>query len=355
MTERPSLFDRLEDHGHEQVTYWSEPDVGYRGIIAVHDTSLGPAMGGTRFWDYPTEEEALADVLQLARAMTYKAAAAGLDSGGGKSVILGDNRRKERAALFRAHGRAVESLGGRYIAAEDVGTSVDDMEFVREETRFVTGLHGRSGDPSPLTAFGTLQAIRAAATEVYGDGSLGGTRVTVQGLGSVGYHLCELLTEEGARLTVTDIDQPRIDQVTRLFSAKAVAPDQIYSVDADVFAPCALGSVLNDDTIPALKVGVVAGAANNQLAEPRHGDELQRRGILYAPDYVGNAGGLINIYGELHGWSLDQARKKVGEIFETLCRVFELARKGGMTPAVAADRLAEERLQAARVERRAAS
>ncbi len=347
------IFERLEEHGHEQVMFWSEPDVGYRGIIAVHDTSLGPAMGGTRFWHYDTEEEALVDVLRLARAMTYKAAAAGLDCGGGKSVILGDNRTKKRELIFRAHGRAVQAMGGRYIAAEDVGTSVDDMEFVRKETAFVTGLHGRSGDPSPLTAFGTLQAIRAAATEFYGDGSLDGTHITVQGLGNVGYHLCELLAEEGARLTVTDIDQARVERTIREFSAEGVAPDDIYGVDADIFAPCALGSVINDETIPLLKVDIVAGAANNQLAEPRHGDELHRRGILYAPDYVGNAGGLVNIYGELQGWDLDRAREKVSEIFGTMCRVFEIARRSDVTPSVAADRLAEERIRAAHEARRA--
>ena len=335
--------------------FWSEPAVGYRGIIVIHDTALGPAMGGTRFWDYQSEWEALVDALRLARAMTYKAAVAGLDAGGGKSVILGDNRTEDRELLFRAHGRAVQSLGGRYIAAEDVGTSVDDMEFVSMETEFVTGLSGRSGDPSPLTALGTLHGIRAAATEVYGDGSLAGTRVAVQGLGNVGYHLCELLAEEGARLTVTDIDEARVERVVSSFSAKAVVPGDIYSVDADIFAPCALGAVINDDTVPLLQVDIVAGAANNQLAEPGHGDQLQRRGILFVPDYIGNAGGLINIYGELRGWTLDRSRKKVGEIFETLCKVFELARGEGTTPAVAADRLAEQRIQAAHAQSGTAS
>ena len=355
LTDPLRIFDRLEDRGHEQVTFWSEPAVGYRGIIAIHDTSLGPAMGGTRFWSYATDDKALSDALLLARAMTYKAAVAGLEVGGGKSVILGDNRVTDREPIFRAHGRAVESLGGRYIAAEDVGTSVDDMEFVRQETQFVTGLHGRSGDPSPLTALGTLQAIRAAATEVYGDGSLNGTHVAVQGLGNVGFHLCELLADEGSRLTVTDIDQERVARVVDLFSADSVAPEDIYSVDADIFAPCALGAVINDDTVPRLKVDVVAGAANNQLAEPGHEHELQSRGILYAPDYVGNAGGLINIYGELRGWALDRSREKVEEIFGTLCKIFALAREDHTTPAAAADRIAEERIDAARARRASSS
>ena len=339
-----NIFDQLVDRGHEQVMFWSEPAVGYRGIIAIHDTSLGPAMGGTRFWNYANDDEAVADAILLARAMTYKAAVAGLDVGGGKSVIIGDNRISAREPLFRAHGRAIQSLGGRYIAAEDVGTSVDDMEVVRTETEFVTGLPGRSGDPSPLTALGTLQGMRAAAMELYGDGSLDGAHVAVQGLGNVGYHLCELLAAEGARLTVTDIDQTRIERVTRLFSAEAVAPPDIYAVDADIFAPCALGAVINDETIPRLKVEIVAGAANNQLAETRHGDDLQQRGILYAPDYVGNAGGLINIYGELHDWPQARSREKVDQIFGTLCRVFELSRSENTTPGGAADRIAENRL-----------
>ncbi len=342
------VFREIEARGVEQVVFWSEPAVGYRGIIAVHDTTLGPGMGGTRFWDYATDEDALRDVVLLARAMTYKAALAGLDSGGGKSVILGNNRRSDREALFLAHGRAVASLGGRYIAAEDVGTSADDMEFVRRETEFVAGLHGRSGDPSPLTAYGVAQAIRAAASERYGNGSLEGIRVSVQGLGNVGAHLCEILAEEGARLTVTDIDAGRVDRVVQRLRAEAAAPEDIYDVEADVFAPCALGGVINDETIPRLRVDIVAGGANNQLRERRHEGELRERGILYAPDYVGNAGGLISIYGERRGWSRERARGKVAEIFDTLCRVFGLARSEGTTPADAADRLAEERLSAAR-------
>ncbi len=342
------FFREIEALGVEQVAFWSEPAVGYRGIMAVHDTTLGPGMGGTRFWDYATDAEALRDVILLARAMTYKAAMAGLDSGGGKSVILGDNRRQDREALFLAHGRAVASLGGRYIAAEDVGTSAADMAFVRRETEFVAGLHGRSGDPSPLTAFGVAQAIRAAACERYGDGSLDGARVSVQGLGSVGAHLCEILAGEGARLTVTDIDAGRVERIVRRLGANAVAPEEIYDVEADVFAPCALGGVINDDTIPRLRVDIVAGAANNQLRERRHEVALRERGILYVPDYVGNAGGLINIYGERHGWSRQRARGKVTRIFDTVCRIFAFARSKATTPGAAADRIAEDRLAAAR-------
>ncbi len=342
------IFDVLAEQGHEQLVFWSEPELGYRGIIAIHDTTLGPALGGTRFWNYASDEEAVVDVLRLAQGMTYKAAIAGVNLGGGKSVIMGDNRARDREMIFRAHGRAVESLGGRYITAEDVGTSVDDMEFVRMETNSVVGIHGGSGDPSPVTAYGTYQGIRASAERVYGDPSLEGRHVTVQGLGHVGYHLCGFLSDEGARLTVTDIDEGRIARVRDDFGAQVVAPDDIYSLDADIFSPCALGSVVNDETLKVLKVDIVAGAANNQLAEPRHGQELHARKILYAPDYVINAGGLINVYGELNEWGAERSKRKAGEIFGTLLRIFELADAEGVPTAVAADRVARDRVLQAR-------
>lgn len=342
------IFSEIDAWGAEQVVFWSEPAVGYRGIIVVHDTTLGPGMGGTRYWNYETDEDALRDALLLARAMTYKAALAGLDSGGGKSVILGDNRRPDRDALFRAHGRAVASLGGRYIAAEDVGTSAEDMAIVLRETEFVAGLRDRSGDPSPLTALGVAEAIRAGASERYGDGSLDGLHVAVQGLGAVGSKLCSILAGEGARLTITDIDPARVQATVERLGVDAVAPGDVYDVEADVFAPCALGGVINDDTVPRLRAGIVAGAANNQLGKPRHEAALRERGILYVPDYVGNAGGLISIYGERHGWNRSRARRKVKEIFGTLCRIFALARREGTMPGAAANRLAENRLAAAR-------
>ncbi len=345
---RMKVFEHLATHGHEQIVFWSEPEIGYRGIIAIHDTTMGPALGGTRFWNYSSDEEAFVDVLRLSQGMTYKAAIAGVNLGGGKSVIIGDNRTRDREMIFRAHGRAVESLGGRYITAEDVGTSVDDMDYVRMETDSVVGLHEGSGDPSPVTAFGTYQGIRACAERRYGDASLAGRHVTVQGLGNVGYHLCAFLHEEGARLTVTDIDQDRIARVRDDFGAHVVAPDEIYAIDADIFAPCALGSVVNDDTLKVLKVDIVAGAANNQLARPRHGEILHERGVLYAPDYVINAGGLINVYGELHSWSPDRSKRKAGEIYNTLHRIFELAERDGLPTAQAADRVAEQRIQRTR-------
>lgn len=343
-----NIFEHLAEHGHEQVVFWSEPELGYRGIIAIHDTTLGPALGGTRFWNYASDAEALVDVLRLSEGMTYKAAIAGVNLGGGKSVILGDNRTRDREMIFRAHGRAVESLGGRYYTAEDVGTSVDDMEFVRMETDSVVGIYGGSGDPSPVTAFGTYQGIRACAERAWGTPGLEGKHVSVQGLGNVGYHLCAFLAEEGAKLTVTDIDSERVARAVEDFGAQAVEPDAIYSVDADIFAPCALGAVINDDTLEVLDVKVVAGAANNQLAETRHGQELHRREILYAPDYVINAGGLINVYGELNEWTADRSKRKAGEIHGTLLRIFELAENEGVPTAAAADRLAQDRIEKVR-------
>lgn len=338
------LFETLSEYGHEQIVFWSEPELGYRGIIAIHDTTLGPALGGTRFWNYASDEEAIVDVLRLSKGMTYKAAVAGVALGGGKSVIIGDNKTRDREMIFRAHGRAVESLSGRYITAEDVGTSVDDMEFVRMETDSVVGVYGGSGDPSPVTAFGTYQGIRASAERQFGSPSLEDKHVLVQGLGNVGYHLCGFLHDEGARLTVTDIDAERIRRVEQDFGATGMSPNEIYAVEADIYAPCALGATINDDTLKVLKVRVVAGAANNQLAETRHGDELHARGILYAPDYVINAGGLINVYGEIHDWTPERSKRKAGEIYGTLLRIFELAEDESVPTAVAADRIAEERV-----------
>jgi len=339
------IFELMGQHDHEQVVFCYEPAANYRGIIAIHNTTLGPALGGTRFWNYRSDKEALIDVLRLSRGMTYKAAVTGLNLGGGKSVIIGDPRTKDREAIFRAHGRFVESLKGRYITAEDVGVSVDDMDFVQMETEHVTGVAGRSGDPSPVTAYGVYQGIKAAAKERYGSDSLSGIRIAVQGLGHVGYHLCADLAAEGAQLFVTDIDDERIRRVVEEFGAERVAPERIYSVDAQIFAPCALGATVNDETIPQFKFEIIAGAANNQLAEARHGEELMRRGILYAPDYVINAGGLISVYGELHGWSAERAKRKAGEIYHTLGRLFDLAREQGIPTNVAADRLAERRIE----------
>src|SRR6059036_359098 len=259
--EATALFALLEEHEHEQVSLVYEPSSGYRGIIAIHDTTLGPALGGTRFWNYATDREALIDCLRLARGMTYKAAVAGLNLGGGKSVIIGDNKIRNREPIFRAHGRHVKALGGRYITAEDVGTSVGDMEFIKAETDHVTGLIGKWGDPSPVTAFGVYRGIKACAKHRYGSDSLAGKTVTVQGCGHVGYFLCKLLFDEGATLVVTDIDPQRVKAVVQDYRATAVTPDEIYGVEAHIFAPCALGGIINDETIPQLKVDIVAGGA----------------------------------------------------------------------------------------------
>jgi leucine dehydrogenase len=338
------LFGQMTEHGHEQVVLCHEPSCGYKGIIAIHDTTLGPALGGTRFWNYASDNEAIVDALRLSRGMTYKASVAGLNLGGGKSVIIGDPKTTRREAIFRAHGRFIESLGGRYITAEDVGTTVTDMDYVHMETQHVTGLPGTSGDPSPVTAFGTYRGMKAAAQTKLGSDSLRGKRISVQGLGSVGYYLCRHLAGEKAQLVVTDIDEERVNLVVQEFGAEPVAPDDIYEVDADIYAPCALGATINDETIPKLRVKIVAGAANNVLAEPRHGEILHESGILYAPDYVINAGGLINVYGELKGWSAEQAMRKAGEIYSTLLRLFELSEEEGIPTYRAADRIAERRI-----------
>jgi leucine dehydrogenase len=348
-TTRPQLqglFDRIAEMGHEQLVICSDPSVGYRGIIAVHSTTLGPALGGTRFWNYATDEEAIIDALRLARGMTYKNAVAGLNLGGGKSVIIGDNKATNREMLFRAHGRFVESLGGRYVTAEDVGTSTSDMDFVHMETDYVAGLAGRSGDPSPVTAHGVFRAIQASAKWRWGSDSLAGKTVAIQGCGHVGYYLAKELRAAGASLVVTDIDAERVKQVVAETGARAVEPGEIYGVKADIFAPCALGAIINDKTIPQLKVEIVAGAANNQLLEERHGEALEERGILYAPDYVANAGGVINVYSELAGWDAPRALRKADEIYSTILGVFEIAKADGIPTYEAADRLAERRLRA---------
>ncbi|HEX8726351.1 MAG TPA: Glu/Leu/Phe/Val dehydrogenase [Gemmatimonadaceae bacterium] len=340
------IFDTIAGMGHEQLVLCQDSASGYRGIIAIHSTTLGPALGGTRFWTYASDEDAIVDALRLARGMTYKNAVAGLNLGGGKSVIIGDNKTTDREMLFRAHGRFVESLGGRYITAEDVGTSTADMDFVHMETDYVSGLAGRSGDPSPVTAHGVFRAIQASAREKWGSDDLAGKTVSLQGCGHVGYYLARELHDAGAKLIVTDIDAERVKRVVSEFGARAVEADDIYTAEADIFAPCALGAVINDKTLPLLKVEIVAGAANNQLLEERHGDALEKKGILYAPDYVANAGGVINVYSELAGWTSERAFRKADEIYDTVLRVFHIAKHDKLPTYEAADRLAELRIKA---------
>jgi len=329
---------------HELVLIGRDDAVGYHGIIAIHSTALGPAIGGTRFWNYDSEEEALTDALRLSRGMTYKSALARLPLGGGKSIIIGNHSAHDRTALLRAHGRFVDTLKGRYVTAEDVGTSPADMEIVRLETQHVSGLLGRSGDPSPYTARGVYRAIQASHQFLLNTSKLSGLTVAIQGCGSVGYHLAKLLHEAGARLIASDVNSENLSRVVDEFGAEAVAPNEIFSVKADVFAPCALGGVLNDETIPQLKVQIVAGSANNQLLEERHGAMLRQRNILYAPDYVANVGGVLNGCTEVLGWKPEQALEKINAIYDTVLKIFQSAEEQGITPNEAADRLAEERL-----------
>jgi leucine dehydrogenase len=342
-------FEVIAQHGeHEQIVFCNNKDVGLKAIIAIHNTALGPALGGTRMWNYKSEDEALIDVLRLSKGMSYKAACAGLNLGGGKAVIIGDPKTQKTEGLFRAFGRFVNSLNGRYITAEDVGTTVREMEYVFMETPWVTGIpkaFGGSGDPSPYTAHGVLMGIKASVKFQYGKDDLKGIRVAVQGLGNVGYHLVEYLAKEGAVITVTDIDTEKVQKVAKQFNATPVAPDAIIGVDCDVFTPCALGAVINDQTITKLKAKVVCGGANNQLAEPRHGDMLREMGVLYAPDYVTNAGGLMNVFVELEGYSPDRALDKTIEVYHNLMRVFEIAKRDNIGTHTAADRMGEERIK----------
>ena len=325
------IIEKSTNSEHEKVLYAHDPDSGYRGFIAVHSTVLGPAIGGTRFWNYATEEEALTDVLRLSRGMTYKNALPGLPLGGGKSIIIGDNKTTDREALFRAHGRFVDSLGGLYITAEDVGTSPDDMEIVRRETRHVAGLLGGSGDPSPNTARGVFRAIQAATKFRWNTDEVSGLTVAVQGCGHVGYHLVKMLHEAGANLIVSDVNDENLARVVNEFAVVTVLPDEIFSVRADIFSPCALGGVINDLTISELKVQIVAGAANNQLLDEHHGEMLKERNILYVPDYVANAGGVFNGCTELLGWELARALRKVEEIYDSVLTIVENANSQGIT------------------------
>ncbi|MFK7885891.1 MAG: Glu/Leu/Phe/Val dehydrogenase dimerization domain-containing protein [Gammaproteobacteria bacterium] len=341
------IFDTLADYGHEQVVFFQYE--GLRAIVAIHSTVMGPALGGLRMWPYANDDDALRDVLRLSRGMTYKAAVSGLNLGGGKAVVIGDPEKDKSEALFRALGRFIGSLGGRYITAEDVGTNVDDMEYVFQETDRVVGVHpvhGGSGDPSPFTAFGTMQGIRASLNRKYGHTDVGKLSYAVQGTGHVGEHLVRMLREAGAKVFVSDINDNRVKHVVDAYGAEAVGLNDIYDVDAKVFVPCALGGVINAETVERLKCDVVAGSANNQLESDRWGTELEKRGIVYAPDYAINAGGLINVAIELQGYNADRAYAHVGKIYDNITNIFNIAERDGIASFEAADRLAEERIAA---------
>jgi leucine dehydrogenase len=342
------LFGKLQSYEHEQIVVCSEPRLGLKAIIAVHNTTLGPALGGVRMWPYDNEQEAIRDVLRLSRGMTYKAAISGLNLGGGKAVIIGDPRKEKNEALFRAFGRYVDSLGGRYITAEDVGIDVQNMEWVRMATKYVTGLPkaiGGSGDPSPVTAYGVYQGMKACAKKAYGSDSLEGKRISIQGAGHVSSHLAKFLSKEGAQLFICDIYDDKVDALAKEVDAEVVDPDDIYGLDVDIFSPCALGGVVNDDTIEHLKCDIIAGAANNVLEEEdRHGQMLLDHDILYAPDYVINAGGLINVASELEGYNEERAHDQASKIYDTILDILNYSEEEDMPTFAASNILAEKRI-----------
>lgn len=349
------IFEQLAQYGHEQIVYCRNDDVGLRAIIGIHNTTLGPSLGGCRYYNYASEAEAVRDVMRLSRGMTYKAAVAGLDLGGGKAVIIGDPALKHEA-LFRAFGRFVDSLGGRYITAEDMNTTVEDMDNIRRETRWVTGsaaAHGGSGDPSPVTAWGCFHGIRACLEVVYGSPDVAGRTVAIQGVGNVGYYLAKYLHEAGAKLQYADISNKRISRVMDQFGGSVIEGDEFYRAQADVLAPCAIGGTINARTIPLVRAPIIAGGANNQLDdEARDGAALTERGIVFAPDYVINAGGLINVYSELKGYPREKAMQDAANIFNTLKHIINKARAESVTTIQASNRVAEERIEAiARVKR----
>ncbi|MBA64918.1 MAG: leucine dehydrogenase [Candidatus Marinimicrobia bacterium] len=344
------IFKQMESKEHEELVFCHDQETGLKAIIAVHDTTIGPALGGCRMWNYETEEDALKDVLRLSRGMSYKAAIAGLNLGGGKAVIIGNSKKQKNELLFRSFGRFVQGLAGRYITAEDVGTSVKDMEWVRMETRYVTGISralGGSGDPSPVTALGTCSGMKATVKKHLGKDTLFGLNIGIQGVGHVGYHLCNFLKKEGANLFVTDIDNKSIERVVNEFGAKPIGLDDIYDADIDIYAPCALGATLNDDTIPRLRCSIVAGAANNQLKkESIHSQMLKDRDILYAPDYAINAGGLINVANEIDGYNRDRAFRQAEDgIYDTLLAIYKRSEDDGVTTHAAALKVAEKRME----------
>lgn len=342
------LFEQMASMGHERVLVCSNPEVKLQAIIAVHSTVLGPGLGGVRMWPYESFDEAMVDVLRLARGMTYKAAATGLNLGGAKAVILGDSKKDKTEELLRSFGRYVDSLGGLYITAEDVGMRMEDMEVILGETRWVTGVsevHGGSGDPSPVTAYGVHQGIKAAVRWKFGDESLAGRKVAIQGLGSVGRHLAEGLIEEGAHVVGCDLDAEAAEKGRQL-GVEIVDPGEIVGIECDIFSPCALGASLNSEAIPRLRCAIVAGGANNQLAdEERDGRALAERGIVYAPDFVINAGGLINVYNELNGYNRDRALRMTRHIHDNVMRIFQVAKEQAVPTHVAAAHIAEERIR----------
>lgn len=344
-------FDTLYSMGHEEVVFFSDKSCGLKAIVAIHDTTLGPALGGLRMWPYKSEEDAVYDVLRLSRGMTYKSAVSGLNLGGGKAVIIGDPKRDKSEALFRAFGRFIESLNGRYITAEDVNITVDDIDHIYTETNYVCGvdkIRGGSGNPAPYTALGVFRGMQASATKKWGSqDALRGKVVGIQGVGSVGLELAKLVNEAGGKLLFTDINEENIQKMKENISgSEFIDPNSFYGTQMDIYAPCALGATINDETIGQLKCEVVCGAANNQLKEEKHGQGLRDRGILYAPDYLINAGGLMNVSIEFEGWNDSKSRRMVDTIYNTTLDIFKIADEQNVPVSKAADVLAESRLKA---------
>ena len=342
-------FETLYREGHEEVVFFSDPSCNLKAIVAIHNTILGPALGGTRMWPYASTEEAVTDVLRLSKGMTYKSSISGLNLGGGKAVIIGDPEKDKSEALLRSYGRFIESLSGRYITAEDVNITVKDIEYIFVETAYVVGIsesRGGSGNPSPYTARGVFRGMEATCTRAFGERSVRGKRVSLQGVGAVGAHLGKILHDNGARIFFTDINSNNVERFREMIpSAEWVDPEEIYDVECDIYSPCALGATINDQTMERLKCKVVCGSANNQLAEPRHGRILRQRGIVYGPDYLVNAGGLMNVSVEFEGWNEDKVMRMIDTIFDTTMEIFKISDKEDIPVAEATDILAESRLK----------
>ncbi|EHQ29023.1 Glu/Leu/Phe/Val dehydrogenase dimerization region [Mucilaginibacter paludis DSM 18603] len=343
-----SVFSQLSVFGHQKVVYCNDEATGLKAIIAIHDTTLGPALGGTRMWPYKSENDALQDVLRLSRSMTYKAAITGLNLGGGSTVIIGDSRKDKNEALLRMYGKFIKNLNGEYITAEDVGTNTRDMEYIRMETQYVTGVPesiGGSGDPTPVAARGVYMGIKGCLKELYGNDNLAGKSVAVQGTGHVGENLVKLLREENAKVYVSDIDEDRLRQVAKKYGAEAVEHNSIFDLDVDIYAPCALGATINSKTINQLKCAIIAGSANSQLEDEQlHGKMLLEKGILYAPDYVINAGGLINLYSEIAGFNKKRTMQLTENIYDAIRNVLKLSKTENISTVVAANKIAEKRI-----------
>jgi leucine dehydrogenase len=345
-----SIFNKLDLFGHKKVVFCNDPDTGLKAIIAIHDTTLGPALGGTRMWSYKTEADALHDVLRLSKSMTYKAAVAGLNLGGGFAIIIGDSHKDKNEALMRKFGRFIKNMNGEFIAGEDVGTNPRDMEYIRMETQYVTGVPetiGGAGDPSPISALGVFMGIKACVKELYGTDTLTGKSVIVQGIGHVGENLVKLLREENVKVYVSDINEERTGQVSKKYGAEAVSNNSIFDIDADIYSPCALGATVNTYTINKLKCPIIAGSANNQLEDELvHGQMLLDKGILFAPDYVINAGGIINGYSELMGFTKKRSLQLTENIYEATRNVLKLSKAENISTIQAANKIAEKRIEA---------